>query len=408
MRWDSHWASSLYSTGGNPSFSSFTSISGCGKETCNNAWDLEVGAQVFGVSRSYAIRMCFQVWYNPAKNESFYSILRWTALRHYWDFLWTQPSFRLEKWFAFLILETSRFFQQVTTREHSKKAWCASNYTRWLKTHLSRLQFGSLSSHTAYPFPNISGGIGGDAAAGWVMRSISVSEGSEGALTPVRLMARTRKRSSYNWLLWGKLPAISHNQNNQNGWNKFSKQKDSKKERWRKNPSFGIAINIKSYSYISCLIWSSHPLQSPHTRSLLWPRQKLLHVPPKLWQWWHCLQPPRVEAYMYMEAKGIHQSSWILRFYCNSPDFTSTSRSPDWRSCSMWSRQPSRRICCSHVVFGLGPGDMAQVRTGSLWGGEMLPLTWTSYCRFCINVQWPLTSHSRAKVNALLLRSVKK
>lgn len=70
------------------------------------------------VSRSYTTLQ---------KNESFYSILRWTALRHYWDFLWTQPSFRLEEWFAFLILETSRFFQQVTTREHSKKAWCASN-----------------------------------------------------------------------------------------------------------------------------------------------------------------------------------------------------------------------------------------------------------------------------------------
>lgn len=260
-------------------------------------WRSQLKSLEFPGLKSYAIRMCFQVWYNPAKKISFYSILRWTALRHYWDFLWTQPSFRLEEWFAFLILETSRFFQQVTTREHSKEAWCASNYTR--------LQFGSLSSHTAYPFPNISGGIGGDAAAGWVMRSISVSEGSEGALTPVRLMARTRKRSSYNWLLWGKLPAISHNQNNQNRCNKFSNKRIQRRKDEEKS-SFGIAINIKLYSYISCLIWSSHPLQSPHTRSLLWPHQKLLHVPPKLWQWWHCLQPPRVEAYIYicnMEAR---------------------------------------------------------------------------------------------------------
>ena len=147
----------------------------------------------------------------------------------------------------------------------------------------------------------------------------------------------------------------------------------------KKYSSLGIAINIKCYSYISCSIWSSHPRQSPHTRSLLWQRQKLLHVPLKLWQWWHCLQPARVKAYIriiiiiitiiimiiiiliiiviiiiiitiiitiiimiiimliiliiiiiiiqyynIILLEGIHQSAWILRFYWNSPDFTSS------------------------------------------------------------------------------------
>lgn len=170
------------------------------------------------VSRSYAS----DVFPQPSKQWIFLQYFTVNkTLRHIETFFELSQASDWNSDLLFSSWETSRFFW-VTTREHSKKTWFACNYTRRLKTHLSRLQFGSLSSHTAYPFPNISGGIGGDAAAGWVMRSISVSEGSEGALTPVRLMARTRKRSSYNWSLWGKLPAISHNQNNQNGWNKFS------------------------------------------------------------------------------------------------------------------------------------------------------------------------------------------
>lgn len=129
---------------------------------------------------------------------------------------------------------------KVFSAGHHKRAFQKSmmcfQLHKMTQDTLSRLQFGSLSSHTAYPFPNISGGIGGDAAAGWVMRSISVSEGSEGALTPVRLMARTRKRSSYNWLLWGKLPAISHNQNNQNGGNKFSNKRIQRRKDEEINP----------------------------------------------------------------------------------------------------------------------------------------------------------------------------
>ena len=113
------------------------------------------------------------------------------------------------------------------------------------------------------------------------------------------------------------------------------------------------------------------------------------------------------------KLEGIHQSAWILRFYWNV----------SWFHFFIPGHLIGDRVVCGQGnpvgEFATPPSfsglDLATWVVLRWDDHEMqeaaaccLIWAWTSYCRFCISVQWPLTSHSRANVNALLLRSVKK
>ena len=107
-----------------------------------------------------------------------------------------------------------------------------------------------MSSKRMIPLPNKFGGGGGCWTAGLVISSISVSDGSEGALTPLALMALTLKRSSCGYWTWE---------------GKRTKEMKEMKAEFPPSPT------------------KSHEVpRSPHSQSLLLQLQKLLHVQPKL------------------------------------------------------------------------------------------------------------------------------